>query len=116
MREARVGKEKGRKVGLGASMELCLGLFCCTSCSAVGAVTAKDTSVTAPKEDFWAREEAAGGTTFLSPHAASKVSTPSVLPRSQATRKEGRPVLGPQRPPCRASLEARDRDLSKHKG
>lgn len=116
MREARVGKEKGRKGGLGASVELCLGLFCCTSCSVARAVTAKDTSVTAPKEDFWAREEAAGGTTSLSPHAASKVSVPSVPPRSQATRKEGRPVLGPQRPPCRASLEARDCDLSKHRG
>ena len=111
MGEARVGKEKGRKVGLGASTELCLELFCCTSCSAARAVTAKGTSMTAPKEASWAREEAAGGTTSLSPHAASKVSVPSVPPRSQATFKEGHPVPGPQRPPCKASLEARDCDL-----
>ena len=63
----REGKEGGR-VEEGAQMlprrYVCLGLFCCSSCSAARVVTVKATSMTVPKGDGWASKEA-GGTTAL---------------------------------------------------
>lgn len=65
MGEAGVGG--GRQGQVLPRSHVYLGLSCCSFCSAARAVTAEDTSMSAPKGHCWAREEAAVGTTSLPP-------------------------------------------------
>lgn len=99
-------------MGPGASMELHLGLFCCSSCPAATAVTAKDTSVAAPEGGCWVREATAGGTTACFLPVASRVSVPSMAPRSQATHQAGAQGLDARDCPARPALKPRTRQLT----
>lgn len=99
-------------VGLGGSVELCLFgaflplfLFGSPSCDSQGHFY-DCTQGRRPGRE----ETARGPTSHLRPKP--QVSVPSMPPRGQATPKEGRPVLRPQRRPCSASLEARDLHLT----
>lgn len=94
------GKGEGRgEEGLAASRSFIpLQLFRCPSCLAARAVTAKDTSRTAPKRDCVAREKTAGPAAL--PRPEPQASMPSMPPRGPATPRKAAQCSGPSHTPA----------------
>lgn len=105
------GEEKGSEgVRLGASVELCfLESFGCSSCLGARAVTAKDTSQTAPKRDCQARKEATGGTYF--PTSARTPGSMPFMPQSRLPPRKATQHMSPRASPEMPGLKSGTQQL-----